>query len=76
MAVWTGWLAAALVPLAASIPLIVRLRRGKRDAPTSTSTRWHVVIGMVVAGVAFLHTLTDEGFLTNTQFSNPFGGDS
>ncbi|RBW58796.1 cytochrome-c peroxidase [Ruegeria sp. A3M17] len=26
--------------------------------------------------IAFLHTLTDEDFLTNTQFSNPFEGDS
>lgn len=58
MAVWTGWIAAALVPLAAAIPLIVRWRRGKRDAPTSPSTRWHVIIGMVVAAVAFAHTLT------------------
>jgi hypothetical protein len=58
VAVWSGWIAAALVPLAASIPLIVRLRRGKRAPPTSTPTRWHVIVGMVVAAVAFFHTLT------------------
>ena len=36
----------------------MRLRQGKRAAPTSVPTRWHVVVGMIVAGAAFLHTLT------------------
>lgn len=58
MAFWTGWITAALIPLAASIPLWVRLRRGKRAAPTSPSTRLHVVVGMVIAAMAFSHTLT------------------
>ncbi len=58
MATYTGWIAAALVPLAAVIPLWIRLRQGKRALPSSPSTQWHVIVGMMVAAVAFAHTLT------------------
>lgn len=57
MAAYSGWLAAALVPLAALIPIIVRLRRGKRAAPSEPPVRLHVVIGLIVAGASFVHTL-------------------
>lgn len=57
MAAYSGWLAAALVPLAALIPLIVRLQRGKRAAPGEAPMRIHVAIGLVVAGTSFVHTL-------------------
>ncbi len=57
MAAYSGWLAAALVPLAALIPLLVRMRRGKRAAPGEPPVRLHVVIGLVVAGTSFVHTL-------------------
>lgn len=57
MAAWSGWLAFALIPLAAVVPLIARLKRGKRATPTSAPIRGHVVVGLIVAGVSFLHIL-------------------
>lgn len=57
MAWWTGWLATLAIAVAAVIPLVARLRLGKRAAPASPSIRGHVVVGLVVSAVSFAHTL-------------------
>lgn len=57
MAVWTGWLAALLVLLTGSVPVVVRLRQRKRAPPESRPMRMHVVIGLTTGTVAFVHTL-------------------
>jgi hypothetical protein len=57
MAFWSGWVAAALILVAAVVPVGYRLKAGKRAVPTSPTIRSHVVVGLVVAGVSFLHTL-------------------
>lgn len=57
MATWSGWAAAIAIVLAASIPLGVRLRAGKRGAPSSQPIRIHVLAGFVTSMLAFFHTL-------------------
>lgn len=58
VAVWTGWLASAAIVLAALVPIVQRLREGKRAAPGSPSIRLHVTVGLATSAAAFLHTLT------------------
>ncbi len=57
MALWSGWLAALAIVIAASIPLGMRLRLGKRAPPASKPIRIHVLIGLITSGIAFLHTI-------------------
>lgn len=57
MAVWSGWLATLAIVIAASIPLVTRLRLGKRAPPSSTPIRTHVLLGLVTSALAFIHTL-------------------
>ena len=48
----TGWVAAALIVIAALVPLGLRARDKKRAAPSSPPMRTHVAIGLGVTGVA------------------------
>lgn len=57
MAIWSGWLATALIVIAGLVPLGVRLRSGKRAGPESQPMRAHVLIGLTTGTVAFVHTL-------------------
>ncbi|HWL88648.1 MAG TPA: hypothetical protein VNO21_22750 [Polyangiaceae bacterium] len=57
MTAWTGWLAIGLILAAISLPVGHRLWLGKRAAPDSRVTRVHVVIGILVIAMAFVHTL-------------------
>jgi cytochrome b561 len=57
MAIWSGWLATALIVIAGLVPLVVRLRHGKRAAPESQPMRTHVLVGLTTGTVAFVHTL-------------------
>lgn len=57
MVVLTGWLAAFCIVLAATLPLGFRAREKKRAAPSAPIMRTHVVLGVAVSGVAFIHTL-------------------
>lgn len=57
MAWWSGWVATVAIVVAGLVPLVVRLRAGKRAAPSSQPIRWHVVLGLVTSGLAFAHTL-------------------
>ncbi len=57
MAWWSGWLATIAIVIAAAIPLGMRLRIGKRPAPTSGAIRTHVILGFVTSAFAFAHTL-------------------
>ncbi len=57
MAWWSGWLATIAIVIAAAIPLGMRLRIGKRPAPTSDAIRTHVILGFVTSAFAFAHTL-------------------
>lgn len=57
MALWSGWLAALMIAIAASVPLATRLRLGKRAPPSSKPIRVHVVLGLVTSAIAFLHTI-------------------
>ncbi len=56
MALISGWLAAALILLAASIPLLYRARNHKRASIESPSIRGHVLLGLATSLTAFLHT--------------------
>jgi hypothetical protein len=49
-------LALALLPVAALIPVMAR-RHGKRAAPGSRPIQSHVIVGFVIAAIAFAHTL-------------------
>lgn len=57
MEIWTGWLAVIAIVLAGTIPLVTRVRLGKRGAPGSPPIRAHVVLGLVTSACAFAHTL-------------------
>ncbi len=50
-------MAAGLILVAALIPVGHRLGVGKRARVASPTNRVHVLIGLVTAGLAFLHTL-------------------
>jgi hypothetical protein len=55
--VLTGWIAIALIVLAAALPTMHRLRARKRAAPASALMRTHAVFGIAVSAIAFLHTI-------------------
>ncbi len=57
MAFYSGWLATVAIVLAAAVPIVQRLRAGKRAAPGSPTIRLHVVLGLTTAAFAFAHTL-------------------
>ena len=57
IAIWSGWLATAAIVLAALVPVVQRLRAGKRAAPGSGPIRLHVALGMATAALAFGHTM-------------------
>lgn len=57
MAFWSGWLATIAIMIAAAVPVITRVRLGKRGAPTSPPIRAHVFIGLATSALAFIHTL-------------------
>lgn len=56
MASISGWLALAFIVLAASVPLLFRLREHKRATPESSTIKGHVWLGLVTSLAAFLHT--------------------
>lgn len=56
MALKSGWLAAALIVLAALVPLLYRARMSKRAAPESPAIRTHVMLGLTTSLATFLHT--------------------
>lgn len=58
LAAVTGWIAAGSIVGAGLVPLVQRLRAGKRGAPGSPPVRLHVTFGFVTSSVAFGHTLT------------------
>ncbi len=57
IAVWSGWVATAAIALAALVPLVQRIRAGKRAAPGSSPIRLHVLVGLATAALAFVHTM-------------------
>ena len=57
MAWWSGWLATLAIVIAAAIPLGMRLRIGRRAAPSAGAIRTHVILGFVTSAFAFGHTL-------------------
>ena len=57
VAVWSGWLAAAAIAAAALVPIVQRLRAGRRAPPGSPPIRLHVLIGLATAALAFVHTM-------------------
>ncbi len=57
MTAWTGWLTIALIVGAVLLPIGQRIRTGKRAAPDSRVTRTHVIFGVSVVVIAFVHTL-------------------
>ena len=52
----TGFGTIALMTAAALVPLVVRVMLKKRAAPDSTPTRAHVMLGLAVSIVCFVHT--------------------
>jgi hypothetical protein len=57
MATVTGWLATTAIVLAALVPIVQRLRAGKRAPPGSPPIRLHVTLGLTTTALAFGHTL-------------------
>ena len=57
MAWWSGWLATLAFVIAALVPLGVRLRAGKRVAPSTPPIRAHVLLGLMTSACTFGHTL-------------------
>ena len=57
IAIWSGWFATTAIVLAALVPIVQRVRAGKRAAPGSGPIRLHVTIGFATAALAFLHTM-------------------
>lgn len=57
MAYWSGWLATLAIVIAALLPLVHRIRAGKRAAPRSATTRAHVILGLATSALAFGHTM-------------------
>lgn len=53
----SGWLAAAIVAGAASVPTLHRVLAGRRAALVSRTIRSHVVVGITASAAAFVHTL-------------------
>jgi cytochrome b561 len=56
MAFKSGWIAAALILIAATIPLLYRARLSKRAPPESKAIRGHVMLGLATSLATFLHT--------------------
>jgi hypothetical protein len=57
MALWSGWLATLAVLAAALVPVVQRLRHGKRAPPGSEPIRLHVIVGLTTAALGFAHTM-------------------
>ncbi|WP_394823903.1 hypothetical protein [Pendulispora albinea] len=57
MTAWSGWIAVVLIAAAAMLPLGHHLYAKRRAAPDSPWTRLHVVFGVSVVGIAFVHTM-------------------
>jgi hypothetical protein len=55
VALWTGWIAAALLLLAAAAPIGHRWIHGRRAAPGSRTQGGHVVLGLTAALAALAH---------------------
>jgi hypothetical protein len=56
MGSWSGWIAAVLIVIAASVPLAFRVREHKRAAVGSPTVRTHVMLGLATSIMAFVHT--------------------
>ena len=56
MASISGWIAAALIALAACVPLLYRARQKKRATPESPTIRTHVLLGLATSIATFTHT--------------------
>lgn len=54
---WTGWLATVAIALAVLVPVVQRVREGKRAAPGSSPIHLHVLVGLATSAFAFLHTI-------------------
>lgn len=54
----SGWLATAAIAFSVVVPVLQRLRFGKRAAPGSPSIQTHVKVGMATAALSFAHTLS------------------
>src|ERR1700754_3006257 len=57
VAIWSGWLATAAIGLAALVPIVQRMRTGRRAPSGSPPIRLHVTLGFATAALAFLHTM-------------------
>jgi hypothetical protein len=57
MALLSGWLATLAIAFAVLVPIVQRVRTGKRAAPGSMPIRLHVTVGLATAALAFAHTL-------------------
>ncbi|HVJ91269.1 MAG TPA: hypothetical protein VM580_15805 [Labilithrix sp.] len=58
IAIFSGWLATAAIVLSALVPIVRRMRTGKRATPGSAPIRLHVTLGLATAALAFSHTMT------------------
>lgn len=61
---WIGWLACVAIVVAASIPTLHRVVLARRASPLSGTIRFHAVVGVIAALLAFVHvgsSLADLG---------------
>ena len=56
LASWSGWLGAALIVVAAFVPLGHRVLVHRRAVPTSRTIHGHVILGLATSTVTLLHT--------------------
>lgn len=56
MASWSGWIAALLIVLSATVPLGYRLREGKRAPVGTPPIQAHVLLGLATSIATFVHT--------------------
>ena len=52
----SGWATITLISSAGLVPIVARLQGKKRPPPDSLPTRTHVLLGLAVTVVCFLHT--------------------
>lgn len=63
LAAWIGWLGAALIVAAASVPFGHRVFAHRRAVPASRTITGHIVLGFAVTAASLLHTFAALGAL-------------
>lgn len=60
---WTGWVAFAVIVVAAAIPTLHHLFLARRASPLSRTLQWHAGVGALAGVFVFVHAGTAMGAL-------------